>query len=236
MKKLIFVFLLIPVLLFAQYNVDGRRIYNGTIPNAALSSTAVDGGVMLEATRCMWFPVGVDSGGAVSTTAKGTAGWALDASVPPIIKWHGSTTVAQYCTFGFDADTTNDDDIAYLTFVCPDDYKTDSMELYLYWFHTDTDGATTDAVEWEGALQAISSGEQILVAGTAITGVETTCTTDDSTLYITNLDPEVETIVAGDLITIKLFVDGDDAGGTRLDDGEFAYLIGVLIEYEAKDE
>ncbi len=77
----------------------------------------------------------------------------------------------------------------------------------------------------------MASTEDLFAAGTAMTHVATTCTVSDSALYITNLDPEVETIEAGDLITIWV-----DESASNLDSGELAHLIGVLVEYEAKDE
>ena len=228
MKKLIFVFLLIPVLLFAQYNVDGRRIYNGTIPNAALSSTAVDGGVMLEATRVMWFPISVDSG-STAGVLQGAGGWFL-----PSANSAGVTNQNFFRTLTFDADGgSNGDDIAYLTFVCPDDYETDSMELYLYWFHLDDDGAATDTVTFDGTVNAIADREDCLGAGTGMTAVTDIAVSSDSALYIVHLDPEVETIAAGDLVVIQIFV---DESASQLDTGELVRLIGAKITYEAKDD
>ena len=70
----------------------------------------------------------------------------MDGTAPPNVVWDGAASTGYYTVFGFDADATDDDDIAYLTFVCPDDYETDSMELFLYWYHLDADGAATDSV------------------------------------------------------------------------------------------
>ncbi len=226
MKRIAFialVFLLGPTLLLAQYRYDGRRVWPSTI----------GGKQFVEPTRQMWFPAAADSG-STSGVLNGTAGWVLDTSNPPNVVWSGSAGTGQIQAFGFDADGgSTGDDIAYLTFVCPEDYKTDSMELYLYWYHLDNDGAATDSVAWDGTVQAVGSGEDLFAAGTGMTVVYTICSQSDSALYITNLDPEVETIAAGDLITIKLFC---DESTSQLDSGERAYLIGVLVEYEAKEE
>ena len=233
MKKvfLIGLILLFPVLLFAQYNVDGRRIYKGTVGNDKLASTAIDGGVMLEATRYAWFPVSADSG---SVVLQGTGGWTLDASVPPNVVWTAATTKGSICAFGFDADGgSTGDDVVYLSFVCPDDYETDTMELYLYFYHLDDDGGAADVVVWDGTVDAIGSAETLFGSGTAMTAVSTTCTASDSSLYIANLDPEVETIASGDLIFVQIFA---DESACTLDSSERAYLIGVLVEWEAKDE
>jgi hypothetical protein len=221
MRKLfIVVFLLIPILLFAQYSVDGRRIYKGTI----------DGTKFYEATNYIWFPVAVDSGVA---NLHGTGAWQLDTTYPPI---DTTKTTAGTCAFralGFLADsTTANDNKAYLTFVCPDDYKDDSMELYLYWYHTM--GATADYIQWYGATQAITNGEALFAAGTAITGVQTACSTKNYCL-ITNLDPEVEELDPGDLIQIKIAVDNLNTGYANPTSGARAWLIGVLVEYEAKE-
>jgi len=227
MKKLIFVFLLIPILLFAQYNIDGRRIYNGTVKNAALATSAVDGGVMLEATRVMWFPISIDS--LTTTGVQGSGGWFL-----PSANSAGVTNQNFFRTLTFDADGgTTGDDIAYLTFVCPDDYETDSMELYLYWFHLDDDGAAADEVTFDGTVNAIADAEDCLGAGTGMTAVADVAASSDSALYIVNLDPEVETITAGDLVVIQIFV---DESASSLDSGELVRLIGAKITYEAKDE
>ena len=232
MKKLIvFLLLVFTSSLFAQYKTDGRRIWKGTVKNEALDSSAVDGGVMLEATRYIWFPVAADSGVA---NLHGTAGWVLDTTAPASWALTGTAATGQIQAFTFDADGgTTGDDLVYLTFVCPDDYETDSMELLLYWYHLDDNGGITDVVDWDGTVQAVASTEDLFAAGTAMTHVATTCTVSDSALYITNLDPEVETIEAGDLITIAIWV---DESASSLDSGELAYLIGVLVEYEAKDE
>ena len=107
------------------------------------------------------------------------------------------------------------------------------MELYLYFYHLDDDGGAADVVVWDGTVDAIGSAETLFGSGTAMTAVSTTCTASDSSLYIANLDPEVETVASGDLIFVQIFA---DESACSLDSGERAYLIGVLVEWEAKDE
>jgi hypothetical protein len=239
MKKyfiILFVLLLVPTLVFSQKWRDGRWLRNGSVDSDAyadgsiddehISATGVDGGNMLEATRWMWFGVpGDDSTGGA---------WALDGTNPPTVELFGTDGSCVMWTLGFDADGgSSGDDVAYLTFPCPDDYETDSMELYFYWLHLDDNGATTDSVEWVGAVNAVADGEDIMAAGTAMTAVYDMASAADSALYIVNLDPEVEAIVAGDLITIEISVDESDS---QLDSGELAHLIGVKVTWEAKDE
>ena len=246
MKKL-YIFLLlilIPCILLAQYKYDGRRIWPSTIDSTKFTSDrsavigpAVIGGVQLvEATRQIWFPASFDSC-STAGVLQGRGGYFLPSSNPASV-----TNQANFATFIFDAYSSDTDDNLYLTFVCPDDYKTDSMELYLYWFHLDDDGAVGDSVCWDGTVQALASaatdsGTSAFAAGTGMTAVYTNCAysgpgsdaTTDSLLYITNLDPEVEVIAANDLVTVGLFV---DASATQLDTGEHVYLIGVLVKYE----
>ena len=243
MKKVIFVMvlLLVPVLLSAQYNQDGRRIFPGTITNTQIENNSVDGSEMLEGTRYLWFPCTLDS--MANDGFVGSGAWTTDGSNGAGGEIVGTAGTGQIRTFIFDGDTTSgDDDYAYLTFVVPDDYETDSMELYLYWFHLDQDGAATDSVYWDGTVQAVASAEDLFGAGTGMTAVLTVCAQGDSALYITNLDPEVEALVSGDLVTIQVFVDGTVSFGAGvfledgLDSNEDVHLIGALIEYEIKDE
>jgi len=225
----------------ARYKYDGRLVWpetigstqitNASIANADLATTAVDGGVMYEATRYMWFPCTADS--AANDGWKGAGAWTLDGTNPPtVVELFGTDGTAKFTTFGFEADQSGTDDVAYLTFPCPDDYEANSMELYLYWFHLEDAGAATDTVEWQGAVNAVANGEDLMVGGTALTAIKAVATAIDSALYITNIDPEVEDIVAGDLITVELSVDVSDSD---LDTGENAHLLGVKVTWEAED-
>lgn len=245
-NKLFILFLLvvIPSLLFGQAVkvYHGGLIHNGTIDSDAykdgsiddehLSTTAVDGGNMLEATRQIWFPASADSSANDGWVASG--GWTFDTSNPPSVEVVGTAGTGQIKTFIFDADGgSTGDDICYLSFVVPDDYETDSMELYVYFFHLDDNGGATDTVAFDGTVQAVAEGEDLFAAGTGMTVAYETCAQSDSALYVLNIDPEVEVITAGDHLTIQLFV---DESASQLDSGEHVHLIGVLVEYEAKDE
>lgn len=175
-----------------------------------------------------WVPVSADSG--ASVVLRGTGGWALDSSAPPSVAVQG----AQMLVFGFDADGgSTGDDVVYLSFPIPAQYETDSLRIDLYWFHLDDNGAAADTVTWDGTAQAAGEGEDLFAAGTAMAAVTEVCTAADSALYITTLNPEVETITAADLVTIKLWC---DESASSLDSGELAYLIGVYIRLHIKND
>ena len=173
-----------------------------------------------------WFPVQADSGATI--ILRGTGGWQLDASNPPVV----AVDLAGM-TFGFDADGTGTDEYVTLTFPVPANYAVDSLSLRLYWYHMDDDGEATDVVKWQGTCQAVGAGEKLFLAGTALTAVTATCATSDSTLYITTLNPEVEVIAPYDLVTIKI---GVDISESDLDSGELAYLLGVLVQRAMKND
>lgn len=214
-------------LLEAQW-VNGKWIRGESfILNRWFNSGIIGGEELEENEWSWWMPVAADSGKAM---LQGIGGWALDGSAPPNVTVQGGHILA----FGFDADGgSTGDDVVYLTFPIPAQYETDSLRLDLYWFHLDDNGAITDAVSWDGTAQAVGTGEDLFAAGSAITAVATTCTASDTALYITTLNPEVETIAAGDLVTIKLWC---DESACSLDSGERAYLIGILVRFCFKND
>lgn len=264
MKKCILVavlFLLIPTFLLAQYTIDGRRIYPNTIDStkftkdrSSVLGPAVVGGVqMVDATFGeLWIPVDWDS---ITTSAgdnpdkvRGSGAWSLSASTnTPVTGYFPAAGTGNFPikVFGFEADGSGTDDTVAVRFVCPDNYKDDTMELYLYWFHLDDDAAMNDTVSWAGSIKpvnnaSIDSTTSIFAAGTSITRVQTpmkytgpgSSATTDSLLYITNLDPEVTNLDDGDLITVYIWCDVDRS---HLDSGEEVYLIGVLIRWDILD-
>ncbi|MCP4493201.1 MAG: hypothetical protein GY820_38755 [Gammaproteobacteria bacterium] len=238
MKRYSFLFiiillLLLPALVFGQARkrFNGGLIWNGTVNSDAftdggiddehLSATAVDGGNMLEATRTEWFP-------AREMTVDGTA--------PAAAATNGTSAQSQVEVYGFDADGgSTGDDYAFLTFVVPDDYETDSFSAVLIWETEDTDAAATDSVEWVLTVNAVANGEDRDAAGTAATATKVPVSGANEPNYIitTSIDIEVEAIVAGDLVTVNISVDESDS---MLDSGETADLIGILLKWEAKDE
>jgi len=249
MKKLflITVLLLIPLSLMAQYNQDGRRIFpetvgstqltNGSVANADLATTAVDGGVCLEATQIVgWFPVSFDSTG--DKLATGTNGWALDGTYPPVATYWGAWQV-----FAFDADIggSTGDDRCYLNFVMPFDYDEGGLVFYLYWFVTEKAAGATDSVEWDLSVRNMGDADSLLwSADSSLTVVFDVTADEDSNLYICEIDPELSingddlTYDYGDLVIVTILVDenGPRANGPA----DYAYLLGVLVTAEKRDD
>lgn len=260
MKKLyiFLLLLLIPTVLLAQYNVDGRRIWPATIDSTKFTSDrskaigpGVIGGVqMYDATFGeMWIPVDWDSGGAVATTIRGSGAWSISnyASNQPICGYFpaGASGNFPMKVFGLEADGSGTNDTVAVRFTCPANYKDDTMELYLYWFQLDDNSAKNDTVSFDGTVQAvggapIDTATSIFAGGTAMTLVPIPMSytgpgsdaTPDSLLFITNLDPEVEELDSGDLITVYLWC---DVSRSHLDTGEEVYLMGILVRWDIAD-
>jgi hypothetical protein len=205
----------------------GPDSWTATYVDQKFADGSIEGKILYEGSWEMWFPCAADSGSTVGAV-RGTAGWALDATNKPTLKHDILGT-----HYGFDADGTGTDQYAYLTFTIPSNYDVDSMEFYLYWYHLDDNGGETDTVKWQGAVQAVGAGEDLYAAGTAITAVYVTCTLVDSALYVTTINPEVEAIASGDLVTFKI---GTDISACQLDSSENAYLIGVRVVFQMKDD
>lgn len=259
MKRL-YIFLLlvlIPTILLAQYKYDGRRIWPSTIDStkftqdrsAAIGPAVIGGVQMVDATFGeMWIPVDWDSiasGGTTVNAVRGSNPWGLTITQKPDCNYQPASGKFQFKVMGFDADAgSTGDDSVYCVFPCPANYKDDTMELYLYWFHLDDNGAHTDIVTWDGTLQVSGATDSTVsflsTAGTGLTAVAHTCTytgpggnaSADSILFITNLDPEVVDIDAGDLIRLLLWV---DESASSLDSGEKAYLLGILVRWDILD-
>ena len=265
MKRL-YIFLLlvlIPTMLLAQYKYDGRRIWPATIDSTKFSSDRsavlgpgiVGGGQMVDATFGeMWFPVEWDSiftdGGVSAAAVVGAGPWQLTSFASnQVVTGYFPTAVGgdfSFKTFGFEADGSGTDDTVCVTFTCPANYKDDTMELYLYWFHLDVDAAVNDTVSWDGTIKAISfagtdTTASIFDAGTAMTMVQepmpysgptASQAYTDSLLWVTNLDPEVTNLDPGDLIRVYLWCDVDRS---HLDTSEEVYLIGILVRYDILD-
>ena len=263
MKRLyiLLLLILIPTIIFAQYRYDGRRIWPATIDSTKFTSDrsaaigpAVIGGVqMVDATFGeMWFPVTWDSiftdGGVAAAAVKGTGVWSLSSFTSnQVVTGYFPAPVGgdfSYTCFGFEADGSGTDDSVCFSFPCPANYKDDTMELYLYFFHLDDDGAYTDTVAcWDGSVAVIGSTDStvsISPTGTGMTSVPHYATytgpggdaTSDSLLFIANMDPEVVDIDPGDLIKIYLW---NDVTRSDLDSGEEVYLIGIRVTWDILD-
>jgi len=254
--------LLIPTILMAQYKYDGRRIWPATIDSTKFTSDrsaaigpAVIGGVqMVDATFGeLWLPVEWDSvrtdGGVAPDIVRGAGAWQISSFTSnQVVTGYFPSPVGgdfPFATFGFEADGSGTDDSVCVTFVCPANYKDDTMELYLYWFQLENTSSVGDSIVWDGTVKAtntasIDSATSIFAAGTGMTSVATAMdysgpgsdTTPDSLLYITNLDPEVTDLDPGDLIRIYLWA---DVSRCDLGTGEEVYLIGVLIRWDILD-
>ena len=263
MKKL-YIFLLlilIPTILLAQYRYDGRRIWPSTIDStkftsdrsAAIGPGVIGGGQMVDATFGeMWIPVDWDSamsdGGVAADYVRGAGPWQISSFANNcVVCTYAPTPVGgdfPFKVFGFNAYASDTDDSVCVTFPCPANYKDDTMELYLYFFHLDDDGAHTDTVAcWDGTVKVVGATDSttsIFAAGTGMTSVAHKAAysgpggdaTSDSLLFITNLDPEVVDIDSGDLIRIYLW---NDASRSDLDSGEEVYLIGILVRWDILD-
>ena len=263
MKRLyiLLLLILIPTIIFAQYRYDGRRIWPATIDStkftsdksAVLGPGVVGGGQLTDATLGeLWLPVEWDSiftdGGVAASAVKGAGPWSLSSFTSnQVVTGYFPAAVGgdfTFKTFGFEADGSGTDDSVCVSFPCPANYKDDTMELYLYFFHLDDDGAYTDTVAcWDGSVSvtgATDSTVSVFSAGTAMTSVPHYATytgpggdtTSDSLLFIANMDPEVVDIDPGDFIRIYLW---NDVTRSDLDSGEEVYLIGILVRWDIAD-
>lgn len=140
----------------------------------------------------------------------------------------GVDTTFRRLTFTFDADGgSTGDDFAYATFCAPINVEDDSINITLYWFHLDSDGATTDDVVWQMAYRTENSAETVAATNyTSLTNVTTTCSGGDNTLYLSKFTGF--TIEPEDLISLKFGVDESES---ELDANETADLMGIRVDY-----
>jgi len=245
---------LIPTILLAQYRYDGRRIWPSTIDSTKFTQDrssaigpAVIGGVqMVDATLgYLWIPVDWDSIASTGSTPngiKGAGAWSLGADNQPLGEVKG--TEPGYKVFSFDAYTgTDGDDSVWVNFMCPANYKDDTMELYLLGFHLEDAGVFTDSIVIGGSVEALCATDttkSLWESGTAMTKWADILTytgpgenaTSDSILFSFNLDPEVEDLDSGDLIRVLIYFDEDRCDlGT---DEEF-YIIGLYVTWDILD-
>lgn len=210
----------------AAGSVDTTELAADAVTAAKVADDAIGGEHLFEQAKEQWFPAGVDGG---NFTLDDTAG-----AAKAIL---GTTNQAQIAVINFDAASGDDDDIAYFNFLVPQNYKTDSLRLDLIFTHTDADNST-ETVTWIAAANAVepSAGtlEAFDAAGTAITATLTKELTAASAgkLEKVTLDPEVEDIAAGDLLTVKLVL---DASSTGLDASEHVQLLGINARWDAKE-
>lgn len=192
-----------------------------------VSADEIDGADYYEKERAMWIPCG-----------EGTDAWDLDSSNGAAAAQLGTAGQSQISVLNFDGYSSDSDDIAYLHLVVPTDYKVDSMRIDLVWTHTDSDNGT-ETVTWIATANAVQPNASTLeafdAAGTSITATLTKALTATSAgkVYKNTLNPEVEDIAAGDLLTIKLTL---DASETAIDSGEHVQLIGALIRWDAVEQ
>ena len=216
--------------------------------SALIKANSIGGSQLSDATLgYMWIPVDWDSvrtdGGVAPDTVYGAGAWSFGADNSPDCNYQG--TEPAYKVFGFDADQgSTGDDSVWCNFICPSNYKDDTMELYLYGFHLDDDGAYTDSIIIRGsvyALGVLDTTSHLWENGTAMTGYTGILNytgpggdaTSDSILFRFNLDPEVTNLDAGDLIRVLIYFDETrcdlDTGGSRF------YVIGMLVTWDIAD-
>lgn len=242
MKKKTFliaaILLMIPAILFAQWRVNGKYISPNSINNTKIVAGTMGGEEMYDATLGeMWIPVDWDSGGATATGLWSSGAWNFGADNFPTMDWSG--TEPAFKTLGFDAGAGSVDDSAWVSFMCPANYKDDTMELYLYGFHLDDTSPITDSLVIQGTVNAITAGDltNMWADGTAmtayadvLTNVSYTSGTTDSCLHIFNMDPEVENIDAGDWVNILFYVDE-----SRSDLASDFFIFAVRVTWDIKD-
>ena len=159
----------------------------------------------------------------------------LDGTAPPTLDDIGTDDQCNISALLFDADGGDTgDDIAYISWLVPDGYVTDSARLNVcYTFSAAEDAA--DEAQFDFAVNAVAAGETLDAAGTALAD-QTTVIADASTgngkLYITQYNIEVEDIVVDDLVTIEIAV--DESASALAASGTLDVLY-FEIEYESTE-
>jgi len=256
MKKLyifLLLLLILPGLLEAQYRYDGRRIWPATIDStkftsdrsAVLGPGIVGGAQLTDATLGeLWIPVQWDSGATAVAPAVPGGPWSFGADNYPLCVLIG--TEPAYKVFGFDADGgSSGDDTVFVSFPCPANYKDDTMEIFLYIFHMDDNGAITDSLVIGGSVAVFATAStdstvDIWDTGTAMTAYADVIgisgpgsdTSADSMLHIINLDPEVVDIDPSDWIKVMIYF---DESRCDLDSGEECYLYAIRVTWDVAD-
>ena len=145
---------------------------------------------------------------------------------------YGTNGQSVWHTWEFDTDTA--DDILFVSWTVPDNYKPGSAALKFKCLHTDADNGNGELIPWEGAVNAVAAGETVDAAGTAFTPDTVTVTaTSSGEYYQVEIDIEVEPIAAEDnvIIMIKL-----DESGCNLDNAEHVHIVlPIEIAYTFKD-
>jgi len=150
----------------------------------------------------------------------------LDDDSPPSleVKESSGTGTCRYTVANFDAST---DEVMYFTFVVPDNLSDGNWLLDFYWYANATSG---DCV-WEASISATTSGDADTLEEQATDMSNTATGTVNSTeakrlvkttLTLSNLD----NVSAGDIVTIRINRDADNANDTLTTD---AALVSVRV-------
>lgn len=219
--------------LAATQTWTGQNTFN----NMVTISTTIAGVVRIE-----WADGTVQVSSPVASGGGGPAYWqaallpesaVLDASSAPAITTIQSsgTGTPRFRVADFDATT---DEIVYWTFVVPSDMASGDWLLDISWYTNDT-GANEDAI-WAAQLSATTEGDADTMAeqaaDTANTASEDCNATEanrliQTTLTLSNLD----SVAAGDVVTLRFFRDADDSVGDADNDGlsSDARLVAVRV-------
>lgn len=148
-------------------------------------------------------------------------GSVLDDGAPPsmtIIESSGTGTPRFY-VLDFDPAT---DQIVYWTFVVPTDMAAGDWLVDVNWYTNDT-GASEDAI-WYAAISATSEGDADTMAeqaiGTLFTAAEDCNATEANRLIQTTITlTSMDSVAAGDIVTVVFGRDADDSIGNADNDG-----------------
>lgn len=145
----------------------------------------------------------------------------LDDNSPPAITVIESTGTGtpRFRVADFDAST---DEIVYWTFVVPSDMDSGDWYADVSWYTNDT-GADEDCI-WACQVSATTEGDADTMAEQAVSTYNSTaenCNTTEAnrliqtTITISNLD----SVSAGDVVTLRFYRDADDSDGNADNDG-----------------
>lgn len=177
-------------------------------------------------TRKVWLGIGGVAAGSVGSSI------VLDSANPPAVVVTGTASQSEFVSLAFDADPGGNDDEAYIHWRVPDGYVANSAVLNIHFIGPVGEVAGDDIV-FDGAVNAVASGEALDIAGTAMAGV-----TDEQTTavggeyFIAQLDLEVEDIAVDDMVTIHFWV---DEGASELGVAGTCDIFGFEIEYESTE-
>lgn len=215
MKKFIYLFIIFTSLLFAGTGFTGPMYFTDDVE---FESEVVFANGQTRKVRIMPEEARLDG------TASAT-----------LAEYGGTDGQTQISALKFDADGgATGDDLAYISWIVPDGYVTDSARLNVaYTFSTAEDAA--DEAQFDFAVNAVAAGEALDAAGTALANQATVigdASADNGKLHISQYNIEVETIAIDDLVTIEIAV--DESASALANSGTLDVLY-FEIEYESTE-